>query len=106
MYMRIPLFSQRGFMGSITKDQNCRYSLFLHEAVPGYDGCHYCRAMNSCLDDGFSHCDVCPLCVRNASDGGIACWYYDLSAGYSHSMLPDDIKRRTDGLIIAGLTGE
>ena len=93
-------------MQGITKEQNCRYSLFLHEAVPGYDGRHYCRAMNTCLDDGYIYCDVCPLCVRGADDDIISCWYYDITAGYSHSMMPDQIKSRTDGLIQAGLTSE
>ena len=93
-------------MPDITKDQNLRYSLFLHEPVAGDDGRHYCRAMNVCLDDDYEHCDSCPLCVRDASSGYVSCWYYDLTPGYSNGMTPDEMKKRVDGLIISGVTGE
>ena len=104
--MRIPLFSPRGTMAGITKGQNCRYSLFLHEAAEGADGRHYCRAMHTCIDDGYIYCEVCPLCVNDADRNAVSCWYYDITAGYSHSMPPEELHRRTDGLIMAGLTSE
>ncbi len=93
-------------MLGMTKDQNCRYAQFSHEAISGYDGCHYCRAMNICLNDGYVYCDMCPL--REKMDGSMAifCKYYDLTAGYDNSMLPSDLKRRVDGLIAAGFTWE
>ena len=92
-------------MQSITKDQNCRYSLFLHEPSVDGKGRHYCRAMNLCVDDGFLHCDSCPL-SGGPGDEKKSCVYYDLTAGYANSLSPEETLKRTNGLIMAQMTGE
>ena len=92
-------------MQSITKDQNCRYSLFLHEPSVDTEGRHYCRAMNICSKDDFAYCDLCPLRVKD-DDGTSGCMYYDLTAGYSNSLSAEETLKRTRGLIMSGITGE
>ena len=92
-------------MQGITKDQNFRYSLFLHEPTLDGEGRHYCRAMNTCVNDGFIYCNSCPLHLSDP-EGESGCLYYDISSGYSNSLSPDETAGRMDGLIRAGLSGE
>ena len=92
-------------MQSITKDQNDRYYLFLHEPSEDGAGRHYCRAMNTCVNDGYVYCASCPLNAKTDDDKH-GCNYYDISSGYSNSLSPEETQKRMEGLIIAGLSDE
>ena len=94
----------------VSKDQRIQYLRFAHETIVSETAPHYCRAMNEVVTSDTFYCGNCPLCEKETSDppanDHIFCRYYDLTAGYSFEMPPEALKRRTDGLIAAGMTGE
>ncbi len=92
-------------MQAVTKVKNGSYSDFLHEPLVGQDGKHYCRAMHSCLDDGFLYCNSCPLCERASDLDDISCRYFDIADGYSSDLSPAELYERTEGFIVSGITG-
>lgn len=95
----------------IAKNQTVSYAAFSHFVHrAGEDESYYCRAANAVLSGEFVFCGDCPLCAgfyEDAFDGqNPECLYFDLDAGYADEMSPDVQKKRTDGLIAAGITRE
>ena len=97
---------------TVAKNQMIRYFNFDHETVVSDEKTHYCRAMNAVVLCDTFYCKNCPVCVNPADipvsedESHVICRYYDLAAGYSHEMTPEELKQRTEGLIAAGLTDE
>ncbi len=92
---------------ALMKNQKVSHVLYPH-AAKAVDGKYYCRALNEVVDSKVSYCKDCPLYGGKSIDENnefcTQCAYYDLEVGFSDYMTPDNMKRRVDALILAGLT--
>lgn len=70
----------------------------------------YCRAMNDITDHEYLLCESCPLFggffPGRTGEKCPDCVYYDVEADNLSEFTPDELKKRTDGLIMAQMATE